>query len=54
MVRKEEIENHLPCGTVTLAENIGKVLRAANTRDKFSELARQRLLPFWDLQYVHS
>jgi len=41
MVRKEEIENHLPCGTVTLAENIGKVLRAANTRDKFSELARK-------------
>jgi hypothetical protein len=40
MVRREEIEKHLPCGTITLAEKIGKVLRAANTKDKFAELKR--------------
>lgn len=40
MVRRDEIEKYLPCGTVTLAEKIGKVLRAANTKDKFAELKR--------------
>lgn len=40
MVRKDEIESRLPSGTVTLAEKIGDVLRAANTREKFAELSR--------------
>lgn len=40
MVRRDEIEKHLPCGTVTLAERIGKVLRAANTKDKFDALTK--------------
>lgn len=40
MVKKDEIEKHLPCGTITLAERIGEVLQAVNTKDKFAELKR--------------
>jgi DUF917 family protein len=40
MVRKDEIEENLPCGTVSLAEKIGKVLRNTEAKDKFSELRK--------------
>lgn len=39
MVRQEELRKHLPCGTVTLSEKVGHVLRNSQGKDAFAELA---------------